>query len=116
MRSVASIVDQNRSCQVFEGGANGLENGPLDRVAATCSLSSAETCKRSSHGPPIKDTSRKRSEKVAAFHQGFIGVDVDACVPETRVIRFAHSRSEAANEVEMTAGAQPLALDQRLGR
>lgn len=81
MRSVALMVDENRSCQVFEGGAHGLENGPLDRVAATCSLPSAETHKRSSHGSPIEDTSRERSEKVTALHQGFVGVNVEACVP-----------------------------------
>ena len=109
------VEGEHGAGQVLECSANRLEQGDLLGRFAAGMGAGAEFRQ---FGPEVgagDQPGAHRLHDVAGFgHRTLIGVDKQAGAGDRSVVAFAHGRLEGADKVEMGAGLEPFAGDQRL--
>ena len=115
--SAKLFVDMTRRVKVFGGDAKGFEEGNVAGVLPPWFCSGEDFADL---GPDVAFGDSALffwDEEIAGFvEEGFVFVCKEFCPDDCFGVDFAGSGSAGADDVEMGAGGEPLALDEGLGR
>src|SRR6185503_6911452 len=106
----------NRGGEVLDGGADRFEEGDLVGRAAPGDGAARQIEEIAQHGVLADHAGLQRLQDVAGLAEGAgARVDEDAGAARRLVVGLAHAGPVGADTVDMRAGREPGAADQRLG-